>query len=122
MKNKENLVGAWAIFLGVIVAIIIGIFQQAIIVSYNQWVYALLAIIGVVVGIASVGNDSREATTFLLATVSLVIVSSMGQQRLILVGEVGLLIVTILNALLTMFIPATIVVALKTVFAVASIK
>jgi hypothetical protein len=33
-----------------------------------------------------------------------------------------LLIVTILNALLTMFIPATIIVALKTVFSVASIK
>ena len=46
----------------------------------------------------------------------------MGQDNLILVGNVGIKIVVILNALLTMFIPATIIVALKTVFSVAKIN
>ncbi|MEA3329207.1 MAG: hypothetical protein U9Q06_00500 [Nanoarchaeota archaeon] len=122
MKSRENLVGAWAVLIGVVVAIVLGVFQKTVLVSYNQWIYLLLAILGVIVGTVSVGNNTRESTTFLLATVSLVIVSSMGQQRLILVGEIGILIVTILNALLTLFIPATIIVALKTVFSVASIK
>jgi hypothetical protein len=122
MKSQEGLVGAWAVLLGVIVAVGLGIFQQTVLIAYNDWIYVTLAILGIIVGIVSVGNDSKEATTFLLATVSLVIVSSMGQQRLIIVGDIGLLIVTILNALLTMFIPATIIVALKTVFSVASIK
>ena len=122
MKSKENLMGAWAVLGGVIIAVIFGILQLKVLVSWNGWIYGILAVIGAFIGIMSVSNDSRESTTFLLATISLVIVSSMGQERLILVGEIGRLIVTILNSLLTMFIPATIIVALKSVFSIASIK
>ena len=53
---------------------------------------------------------------------SLVIVSYMGRSSLALVGSVGIFIVNILDALLTLFIPATIIVALKTVFSIASFK
>ncbi len=122
MKSSESLVGAWAVLIGVIVAIALGIFQRTVLISSNDWVYIILVMLGIVVGIASASNNSRESTTFLLSTVSLVIVSSMGQQRLISAGDIGVLIVTLLNALLIMFIPATIIVALKTVFSVASIK
>lgn len=122
MRSKENLAGAWAVLAGVIIAIILGIFQASFFVSRRDWIYALLAILGFIVGMVSVSNDSREATTFLLAIMSLVVVSYMGQTALALVGNVGINIVTVLNALLTMFIPATIVVALKTVFSVTSIR
>lgn len=122
MKSKENLVGAYAVLFGVIIAVIFGIFQRFILISWTGWIYGILAIIGIFIGAISVSNDSKEATTFLLATVALVIVSSVGQERLILIGDIGLLIITILNALLTMFVPATIVVALKTVFSIASLK
>ncbi len=122
MKSKENLFGAYVILAGVIIALILGFFQASIFGSRQDWLYAVLAILGVIVGSASVGKDSRDATTFLLASISLVIVSSMGQDNLILVGSVGVKIVVILNALLTMFIPATIIVALKTVFSVAKVN
>jgi hypothetical protein len=122
MKSRENLVGAYAVLFGVIIAVIFGLFQRFILISWVGWIYGILAVIGILIGAISVSNDSKEATTFLLATVALVIVSSVGQERLILIGDVGLLIITILNALLTMFVPATIVVALKTVFSIASLK
>ena len=82
----------------------------------------VIGFLGVIIGLMSGREDSKDSITFLLATTSLVIVSSMGQERLILVGETGLLIVTILNALVTMFIPATIIVAVKAVFSIASLK
>jgi len=122
MKSKENLFGAYAVLAGVVLALTLGFFQASFIQARQDWLYALLAIIGIVVGIVSVGNDSKEATTFLLASISLVIVSAMGQDNLVLVGNTGIKIVVILNALLTMFIPATIVVALKTVFSVARVN
>jgi len=122
MKSRENLVGAYAVLFGVVVAVIFGLFQRFVLISWIGWIYGLLAIIGIIIGAISVSNDSKEAMTFLLATVALVIVSSVGQERLILIGDIGLLIITILNALLTMFVPATIVVALKTVFSIASLK
>jgi len=112
----------------VIIAVMLGVFiflyrdQKYIIDTYNIWIYSLLAIIGIFIGIVSVNNNSKDSTTFLLATVSLVIVSSMGQERLIVVREVGILMVTILNTLLTLLIPATVIVALKTLFSIASVK
>tara|TARA_Y100000310_G_C20306725_1_gene634302 strand:+ start:328 stop:696 length:369 start_codon:yes stop_codon:yes gene_type:complete len=122
MKSQENLFGAYAVLAGVVLALTLGFFQASFIQARQEWLYALLAIIGIVVGFASVGNDSKDATTFLLASISLVIVSAMGQDNLVLVGEFGVKIVVILNALLTMFIPATIIVALKTVFSVAKVS
>ncbi|MBS3091945.1 hypothetical protein J4466_00845 [Candidatus Pacearchaeota archaeon] len=67
-------------------------------------------------------DDYKDATTFLMATVSLVIVSYMGNTALKTVGNVGDFIGVVLNALLVMFIPATIIVSIKTVFSVASLK
>ena len=122
MKSKENLLSAWAVLIGVVVAVVLGIFQKTILISMREWIYVLLAFLGVIIGLMSGREDSKDSITFLLATTSLVIVSSMGQERLILVGETGLLIVTILNALVTMFIPATIIVAVKAVFSIASLK
>ncbi|MFA5019521.1 MAG: hypothetical protein WC533_00300 [Candidatus Pacearchaeota archaeon] len=122
MKSKENLFGAWAVFTGVIIAVILGIFQKTVLVSHKEWLFILLVFIGIIIGLVSIRADSKEASTFLIAIISLVIVSSMGQERLILIGDIGLLIVTILNSLLTMFIPATIIVALKTVFSVSRVS
>ena len=122
MKSKENLTGAWAVLIGVVIAIIFGIFQETILVSYTSWIYVLLASLGVIIGFVSVSSDSKDSVTFLLATVSLVIVCSIGQEKLALIGTFGLFMGTIFNTLLIMFIPATIVVALKTVFSVANVE
>jgi hypothetical protein len=121
MKSRENLISAWAVLMGVVVAIILGIFQTTV-TETSGWIFYLLATLGIIIGLASVRYDSGESTTFLLATIALVLVSYMGQSTLILVGKVGSLIATILSGLLIMFIPATIIVALKTVFSVASFK
>jgi len=122
MKSKENLIGAWAVLIGVVAAISLIIFQETVLTARNNWIYAMLAVLGVIVGLASITENSRDSVTFLLATMSLVIVSYMGRTSLSLVGSVGIFIVNILDALLTLFIPATIIVALKTVFSIASFK
>ena len=120
MKSKENLLGAYAVLIGVILSISLGILQASFAGAKQNWIYLTLVIIGVAIGLVSVGKDSKESTTFLLSSISLVIVSSVGQEVLS-VGVVGIKLATILDTLLTMFIPATIVVALKTVFSVAKV-
>ena len=127
MKSRENLLGAWAVLSGVIIAVILGVVvfiyrnQANIADTYNIWIYSLLAIMGLFIGFVSISTDSRESTTFLLATVSLVIVSALGQNNLIVVREVGILMVSILNTLLTLLIPATVIVAIKTLFSFANV-
>jgi hypothetical protein len=116
IKSQENLIGAWAFFIGVIFAVVIGIFQSQLGTHVN-WIYVLLAIIGFLIGILNVGD--KDIDKFLIASVSLVIVSFMGSSTLKVASNIGLMIGIVLQALLVMFIPATIVVALKAVFAIS---
>ncbi len=118
IRARENLFGAWAFLIGIILAVLVGIFAGA---RTNPLVLGILALIGIVVGFFV---TERDVQTFLLASVSLVIVSFAGIQGLVLSAAViginiGQLVASILGALLVLFVPATIIVALKTVFSLA---
>lgn len=109
-KAKGNILGAWAFLVGVILAVVIGLLGY----DPTAGMLALaLVILGIVIGLLNIGG--AELKEFLLAGVVLVIVSSLGGQTLLGVNYVG----SIVQALLVLFVPATIVVALKVVFAVA---
>jgi len=125
IKSKENSVGAWAFLVGVILAIIIGsttLISIPAVTKYSAQIYAILSILGIVVGFMNVtGKDSQ---TFLMAGAVLVIVSRFGMDSVTgsLIGiGVGNTVSSIFAALLVLFVPATIVVALKTVFSIAKV-
>ena len=107
-------VGSWAFIIGVVVALLIGIFSGG---SANPVATSVLIILGLIVGLLNV--TGRETTPFLLATVSLVIVSFMGGPILANVAGIGNALQAILNAITTFVIPATIIVALKAIYALA---
>lgn len=122
VKSKENLLGAYAFLIGVTIAVIMGLLQKSIVGSSASNVpYIILVILGVIVGTLNVGD--KNSMTFLFASVSLVIVSWMGQSALIYVSTVPVLssLSAILASLLVMLIPATIIVALKTGFSISKI-
>ena len=121
VKSKENLIGAYSFLIGVILAIITGILQKYMGASASNLPYALLMILGVFVGFSNAGD--KDSITFLLASLALVIVSGFGQSTLIYVSTIPILssLNSILASLLVMLVPATIIVALKTVFSVAKI-
>ena len=121
MKSRENLLSAWALLVGVIMAIILAVLQLTFS-PKPEWVYILLAVLGIVIGFSTSMGDKDNLMTFLLATTCLVIVSSMGLSTINLTEDLKKVIVTVLNALLTMFIPATVIIAVKTVFSAASVK
>jgi hypothetical protein len=86
-------------------------------------IYAVLVLLGLIVGfsIKVSGNDSQ---TFLIAGAILVIVSKFGMDsvRGSLIGiGIGDTVASGFGALLALFVPATIIVALKTVFSMAKI-
>ena len=125
LKSRENSVGAWSFLIGVILAIIIGLSTSLIsipaLTKYSPQIYAILSILGVIIGFANV--TGKESQTFLIAGAVLVIVSKFGMESVTgsLIGiGVGDLVSSIFAALLTLFVPATIIVALKTVFSIAN--
>ena len=121
VKSKENLVGAWAFLIGVILAVIIGVLQGIIGIEASSALLALLVILGLIVGLLNVGG--KDMNTFLLGAVALVIVSFAGlssitNAELLGIG-IGKIIYFVVNDLIVLFVPATIIVAIKTFFAVA---
>jgi hypothetical protein len=127
LRSKENSVGAWAFLLGVILAIIVGLSTSSFlslssITRYSAQIYGILVIIGLIVGFLNVtGKDSQ---TFLIAGAILVVVSKFGMESVTgsLIGiGIGDVVTSIFGALLALFVPATIIVALKTVFSIANV-
>jgi hypothetical protein len=122
VKSRENLIGAYAFLIGVILAVLVGILQQSLDVAKTSSIpYALLVILGIMVGFFNFSD--KDSFTFLVASLSLVIVSGFGQTALIYVAQVPILssLTAVLSALMVMFVPATIIVALKTVFSISRV-
>ncbi|MBU3923512.1 MAG: hypothetical protein KJ592_01200 [Nanoarchaeota archaeon] len=121
VKSKENLIGAYAFLIGVVLAVIFGLFNKSL-ESAGGWFYSTLVLIGIVVGFMNVGD--KNSGTFLLAGLSLVIIGSLGSEPLKFIAFNNYVVNSlrnVLGSLLVLFVPATIIVALKTVFAMAKI-
>ena len=118
---RENLIGAYAFTIGVLLAVVLGIFNHSLEYAGGLF-YSILILIGLIVGYVSVSD--KHSSTFLLASLSIVLVGGVGTEPLLFVAKqnvvVGLLR-NILATLMVLFVPATIVVALKTVFSLAKI-
>ncbi len=130
IRSRENSTGAWAFLIGIVLAIIIALiksFSITAFVKFNQIFYVLLLIMGVIVG--SINVRTENINTFLLAGTVLVVVSKFGLEGVVdrlggsMLGitQLGLIGQEIFGALLVLFIPATIVVAIKTVFSIAKV-
>ncbi len=126
LKSRENNIGAWAFLIGVVLAVIIGLSTTFLpipaITAYSKQIYAILVLLGIVVGSTNV--TGKESQTFLIAGAVLVVVSRFGMDgvtgSLIGIG-LGDAVSSVFAALLALFAPATIIVALKTVFSIANV-
>jgi hypothetical protein len=127
LRSHENSLGAWAFLAGVILAIIIGLSTTlfnsiSALTTYSPQIYAVLVLIGLLVGFTNVAG--KDTQTFLIAGTVLVIVSKFGLESVTgtLIGiGVGDAVSSVFGALIALFAPATIIVALKTVFSIAKV-
>lgn len=126
IRSRENSVGAWTFLIGVILAVLIGLsttlFSIPFLITYSAQIYAILVILGLIVGFMH--PSGKDSQTFLLAGTALVIVSKFGMDSVTgsLIGiGIGDAVKSVFGALLALFVPATIIVALKTVFSIAKV-
>ena len=103
-----NILGSWAFVIGMILAIVLGAVG-----TVDKTIAVILVILGLIVGVLNVVG--KEVQQFLMAGTVLVIVSALGSSVMNIIPVLG----SILNAILIMFVPATIIVALKSVFSLA---
>ena len=103
-----DIVGKWAFLIGVILAVVLGLFDPVL----GNWAIVLV-VIGLIVGLLNVTD--KEVTPFLMSGAVLIIASALGGTLMSDVPYVG----AVLDALLAVFVPATVIVAIKNVFSLA---
>jgi|SRR3989344_313617 len=108
MAKKNSIVGSWSFLIGVVLAVILGAVG-----AISQTITIALVILGLVIGLLNITD--KEVTPFLMAGTVLVIVSALGMNILATIPVIS----RMLAAILMLFVPATIVVALKSVFSLA---
>ncbi|MBD3260032.1 hypothetical protein GF371_05410 [Candidatus Woesearchaeota archaeon] len=103
-------IGHYAFLLGVILAIIVGFFPD--IVAYSA---LILVILGLIVGFLNV--TAKETHGFLVASIALMVAGGAGLG--VIGWGIGGYLVSILTNIVIFVAPAAIVVALKTIIALA---
>lgn len=107
MAKKSNLIGAWAFLIGVILAILFAFL------SAEMWLTWLFFALGIIIGLLNITD--AEVKPFLFAGTVLVIVSALGGNFFSEFAYVSNFLVN----LMAIFVPATIIVALKSVFSLS---
>ena len=113
-KDVTAKIGSWAFIIGVIIAIILGIWAGYTNVPMNATLIIILVILGLIVGFLNV--TGKETTAFLLAALSLVLVTYFSKD----VYKAVSYLPQVLDAIMIFVVPATIIVALKAIWALAS--
>lgn len=119
-KNIGAMVGAWAFIVGMITAVILGVFST---IPGMAWLLTILVVMGLIVGFFNVSG--KETSSYLLAAVSLVIVTAFGGNVIGSIGAgtnlawIGISLQGVLNAMTTFTVPAAIIVALKQIYGLA---
>jgi len=109
MAKARNFIGSWAFLIGVILAVVLGLIPVTLTPTFT----IILVIIGIVIGLFNI--TEKETSSFLLTGIALIIASSFGMVAVSSVPRLS----TVLVDLLILFVPATIIVAIKNVFVLA---
>ncbi len=108
-KNIGGMIGRWAFLIGVVLAVILGVVSPTI---SGVWV-SVLVVLGLIIGFLNIADS--EVKPFLMSGAVLIIAAALGQS----VVESVPILSSIMNALLLIFVPSTVIVAIKNVFSLA---
>lgn len=119
--------GEWAFLVGILIALIIGLVVGDIhqlvedaksgkATGYTGWTVLLLVILGLFVGLLNI--TEKESTAFLIASAALLLIGTAG-ETLVVIPVIGKSLVGIVKAISVFVVPATIVVALKSIKSLA---
>lgn len=113
-KKTFGSLGSWSFLVGIILAVVLGLGFG--VEAYGATLVWIVFLLGLVVGLLNITDN--EVSAFLTSGTILVLVSFLGVQ----VGvfeSLAPIIANVLRGILTLFVPATIIVALKAAFVLA---
>ena len=102
----KDVIGKWAFIVGLVISVIAGL------VNIGTSGLAWLVVLGIIVGFINV--TSKEVTGFLIATIALLMVGSVGLN----LPAIGSFMTNIVSAFISFVAGAAFIVAIKEVFAI----
>ncbi|MBS3059204.1 MAG: hypothetical protein J4224_02140 [Candidatus Diapherotrites archaeon] len=109
-------VGSYAFLAGTVIAILVGLLigagQAAVLGGIGPWIPLVLIILGVVVGVLNIGD--KEVDKFLIASIALLALAG-SAGGLITIPAVGTYLVAIVQNIAVFVAPAALIVALKAI-------
>ena len=113
----EKQVGDYAFIVGVLIAVVLGLAASKLGTATADVLWLLLVVLGLVVGFLNVSG--KETKDFLWVTVALVVVAFAGSSQIsewASLKVIGPYLSGIFNSMLAFVVPASVVVALKSVW------
>ena len=117
MAKKSRMmdkVGVWSYVVGLLIAIIVGLFAT----DLGGWATWLLVILGIIVGILNIGDE--EVVAFLVATIAFIVGATALNGALSSFGWT--VVARFLDAIVMFTAPGAIIVAFKALYHVAKNK
>ena len=108
--------GQWSFIIGVVIALLIGLFSGSLSPVINGWFVLLLVILGLIVGFLNV--TEKETTPFLVAAIALLATGTAG-EALNIIPAIGIYLTGIVRAISVFVTPAAVVVAIKAIKSLA---
>jgi len=125
---KTEKIGEYAALLGVVIAVLVGLAAASaglISGATSAWISVLLVVLGIIVGLTTI--TEKEITAFLIAAIALVVGSVTvpafaAFSNVTELEALGRILTVIFQGIATLIAPAAIIVAFKSVYALASRK
>ena len=112
-KKTMNIVGKWAFFIAVILAVIVGGLSGLMKWDIPAWMFVFAVIVGLAIGLLNISE--KEATGFLVALTFLALIGVGGFIQKF-PDMLGTVIKTMASMLLAVLLPAGFIVGIKEVF------
>jgi uncharacterized membrane protein len=118
----EQKIGHYSFIIGVIIAVILGLAAPQLGAANTAILTSILVILGLIVGFLNVsGKETKEFLT--IATILIIVAFAGGaSQNLGAVMYIGQYLQGIFNAIMAFVVPATVIVALKDIWALGQYK
>lgn len=108
--------GEWAFIIGLLIAIVVGLFSSNLGSNVQGWLVLLLVVLGLIVGLLNV--TATESTPFLIAAAALLITGTAGGS-LSIIPTVGIYLQGVVESIAVFVTPAAIVVAIRAIYSLA---
>jgi len=117
----DKKVGEIAFVLGVVLAVIIGLIGSYL-GTLGPWLISLLILLGLIIGFVNIGSKETKDFVWMAVALVLVIYAGGASGTLTTLLYVGEYLSGVLSAVMAFVVPATVVVALKEIYALAQMK